>query len=317
MMVSMYIETRPQPLDHPPSSSESPSATAAASRSEPSPTSPCPPTPSTRCAASSAASNSYGPTTPSPASEGLPHGHVAAVLATVPQARTSPPCSPAAPAASDSTSSSHCSSPASDAQSRARTARALTPETEPSPRSARCSTSAPSTRRSCAGGTGSSSGRRPSSAPRQAPPPGTHPGALRPDLQLRREDALRTRPARPQPRPQEGHAAASSGCSHRRRVSGRRRGLRGSTSDPNTVAAQVDKIRTRFGRHRVVLVGDRGMLTAARIREDLAEVDGLRGSPRCARRIRKLRGRRNRHAVRCSTNATSPRSPARSSPASG
>ena len=50
----------------------------------------------------------------------------------------------------------------------------------------------------------------------------------------------------------------------------------GSTSDPNTVASQVDKIRTRFGLHRVVLVGDRGMLTAARIREDLAEVDGLR-----------------------------------------
>ena len=50
----------------------------------------------------------------------------------------------------------------------------------------------------------------------------------------------------------------------------------GSTSDPNTVAAQVHKIRTRFGLHRVVLVGDRGMLTAARIREDLADVDGLR-----------------------------------------
>ena len=50
----------------------------------------------------------------------------------------------------------------------------------------------------------------------------------------------------------------------------------GSTSDPNTVAAQVDKIRTRFGLHRVVLVGDRGMLTAARIRDDLATVDGLR-----------------------------------------
>ena len=50
----------------------------------------------------------------------------------------------------------------------------------------------------------------------------------------------------------------------------------GSTSDPNTVAAQVNKIRSRFGLHRVVLVGDRGMLTAARIREDLAGVDGLR-----------------------------------------
>ena len=50
----------------------------------------------------------------------------------------------------------------------------------------------------------------------------------------------------------------------------------GSTSDPKTVACQVDKIRTRFGLQRVVLVGDRGMLTAARIREDLAGIDGLR-----------------------------------------
>ena len=50
----------------------------------------------------------------------------------------------------------------------------------------------------------------------------------------------------------------------------------GSTSDPKTVACQVDKIRTRFGLQRVVLVGDRGMLTAARIREDLQGIDGLR-----------------------------------------
>ena len=50
----------------------------------------------------------------------------------------------------------------------------------------------------------------------------------------------------------------------------------GNTSDPKTVACQVDKLRLRFGLARVVLVGDRGMLTAARIREDLAGVDGLR-----------------------------------------
>ena len=43
-----------------------------------------------------------------------------------------------------------------------------------------------------------------------------------------------------------------------------------------TVASQVTKIRERFGLQHVVLVGDRGMLTAARIREDLAGVDGLR-----------------------------------------
>ena len=50
----------------------------------------------------------------------------------------------------------------------------------------------------------------------------------------------------------------------------------GSTSDPKTVAAQVDKIRGRFGLSRVVLVGDRGMLTGARIRQDLHGIDGLR-----------------------------------------
>ena len=50
----------------------------------------------------------------------------------------------------------------------------------------------------------------------------------------------------------------------------------GSTGDPKTVAAQVDKIRHRFGLQRVVLVGDRGMLTGARIREDLKGIDGMR-----------------------------------------
>ena len=50
----------------------------------------------------------------------------------------------------------------------------------------------------------------------------------------------------------------------------------GSTADPKTVASQVTKIRERFGLQHVVLVGDRGMLTASRIREDLADVEGLR-----------------------------------------
>ena len=50
----------------------------------------------------------------------------------------------------------------------------------------------------------------------------------------------------------------------------------GSTTDPTTVASQVAKLRERFGLQQVVLVGDRGMLTAARIREDLADVEGLR-----------------------------------------
>ena len=44
----------------------------------------------------------------------------------------------------------------------------------------------------------------------------------------------------------------------------------GNSSDPSTVAAQVAKLKQRFGLSRVVLVGDRGMLTEARIQEDLA-----------------------------------------------
>lgn len=49
----------------------------------------------------------------------------------------------------------------------------------------------------------------------------------------------------------------------------------GNTGDPTTVAPQVEKIRQRFGLSRVVLVGDRGMITQARIREDLKPVEGL------------------------------------------
>jgi Transposase DDE domain len=43
----------------------------------------------------------------------------------------------------------------------------------------------------------------------------------------------------------------------------------GNTGDPQTVASQAGKLKDRFGITRVVLVGDRGMLTAARLREDV------------------------------------------------
>ena len=49
----------------------------------------------------------------------------------------------------------------------------------------------------------------------------------------------------------------------------------GNTSDPKTVATQVDKLRHRFGLRQVVLVGDRGMITSARIREDLPTAHGI------------------------------------------
>jgi len=49
----------------------------------------------------------------------------------------------------------------------------------------------------------------------------------------------------------------------------------GNTSDPKTVSDQVTKLRQRFGLQRVILVGDRGMITSARIRENLQPVPGL------------------------------------------
>ena len=44
----------------------------------------------------------------------------------------------------------------------------------------------------------------------------------------------------------------------------------GNTADPNTVGVHIEKLRQRFALSRVVLVGDRGMLTEARIREEVA-----------------------------------------------
>jgi len=51
----------------------------------------------------------------------------------------------------------------------------------------------------------------------------------------------------------------------------------GNTADPKTLTAQIRKLTTRFGLSRVALVGDRGMLTSARITEELrpAHLDWL------------------------------------------
>ena len=43
----------------------------------------------------------------------------------------------------------------------------------------------------------------------------------------------------------------------------------GNTADPMTLAAQVDKLKRRFQLEHVVLVGDRGMITQARITEEI------------------------------------------------
>lgn len=51
----------------------------------------------------------------------------------------------------------------------------------------------------------------------------------------------------------------------------------GNTADPKTLTTQIEKLKTRFGLSTIALVGDRGMLTSARIEEELrpAHVDWI------------------------------------------
>jgi transposase len=49
----------------------------------------------------------------------------------------------------------------------------------------------------------------------------------------------------------------------------------GNTGDPKTVSAQIGKLRQRFQLKQVVVIGDRGMLTTARIRDDLKTEAGI------------------------------------------
>ena len=89
----------------------------------------------------------------------------------------------------------------------------------------------------------------------------------------------------------------------------------GSTADPTTLTCQVRKLKERFGLDHVVLVGDRGMITEARIAADLktAGLDWI-----TALRAPAIRALRDGGACRCrcSTSATWPPSPPPSFPAS-
>jgi transposase len=49
----------------------------------------------------------------------------------------------------------------------------------------------------------------------------------------------------------------------------------GNTADPNTLSAAIEKLRGRFGLQQLVLVGDRGLLSEARISEELRPIKGL------------------------------------------
>jgi len=51
--------------------------------------------------------------------------------------------------------------------------------------------------------------------------------------------------------------------------------FQGNTADPKTLASQIQKVREGFGLQRVIFVGDRGMITEARIAEDMKGREGL------------------------------------------
>jgi transposase len=88
----------------------------------------------------------------------------------------------------------------------------------------------------------------------------------------------------------------------------------GNTADPTTLSAQISKLKERFDLDHVVLVGDRGMITQARIDADLAPA-GL--ERRCAPPPCRAWWRAAPCNSPCSTSATWRRSPPRRIPANG
>ena len=90
----------------------------------------------------------------------------------------------------------------------------------------------------------------------------------------------------------------------------------GNTADPMTLTSQVTKLKERFGLDHVVLVGDRGMITQARITEDLKR-PGSTGLPPCAPRRSRRCASAARCRCRCLMTATWPALPHPIFPASG
>jgi len=84
-------------------------------------------------------------------------------------------------------------------------------------------------------------------------------------------------------------------------LSGRDQGLPGNTADPVAFSEIVEVVRERFGLTHLVMVGDRGMITSARI-EALRELGGLGWLTALrARRSKSSSRTRARSSFRCST----------------
>jgi hypothetical protein len=92
--------------------------------------------------------------------------------------------------------------------------------------------------------------------------------------------------------------------------------FKGNTGDPKTVAAQVAKLKDRFGIGHICLVGDRGCSPPPGCATTLPP-RAWTGSPRCAARRSRPWSMMARSSCRCSTSLTWPRSPTRTTPVSG
>ena len=100
-------------------------------------------------------------------------------------------------------------------------------------------------------------------------------GPVRPELQLLRGQHLPPGGAWSQPRWQEGQAPGQLRLADRPpRCPGRGVRVQGQHRDPTTLLPQVDTVRKDFGLERVVLVGDRGMITQKQV-DALRTIDGI------------------------------------------
>ena len=82
----------------------------------------------------------------------------------------------------------------------------------------------------------------------------------------------------------------------------------GNTADPSAFVSAVEAVRTRFVLREVVMVGDRGMITSARMRPCVPSV-ASRGSPACAPRPSGPWPNKERSSSRFLTRRTWLRSP--------
>ena len=204
----------------------------------------------------------------------LPHGHVAAVHAMARKLGLPGAARPGRPAARPGPGADHLPGRAPRARSCPRSPGGATRRSAPTSASRTRRPTRPTRR-----WTGCRPGRTriETQARPPAPRPGREPvadGPVRPVVLLAGGDALPARGARLLPRRQEGQRPDRVRAAHRpRRPPVAVRVFEGNTADPAAFTEIAGVVKDTFGLKKMVMVGDRGMITTARI-EALRELDG-------------------------------------------